>query len=290
MTNTCDRCARPLVDQAYVCGPCSVPIVDLLLDVPGLVDELPAAMWRQTRYGSGGIGGWQEPWDQRAQDAHDAVTNALVTVARDIAETRGLAGPEPLPVMVGPGCRTALVIDRGCRHTSCATIRDRRPEPSASTAARWLAGQVDWIRHRADGLATLDELRAAVGQLRRVVDRPPDREVVGRCLCGEYLYAVVGRPLVTCRSCGESYDVATARAALRRSVDQMLLTAAEIATIAAQVGVTANREGARKLINVWAGRRVITARGDYCGQPTYRTGEVLERLSASRSRVATGAA
>ena len=63
---TCARCARPVPDTAYTCRRCTRPVAEQLRQVPALVDELPAARWRQTRIGAGGTGDWSEPWDQRA--------------------------------------------------------------------------------------------------------------------------------------------------------------------------------------------------------------------------------
>jgi hypothetical protein len=114
-----------------------------------------------------------------------------------------------------------------------------------------------------------------------VVDRPADREVAGQCACGEYLYAVRGADFVTCSACGTSYDVAQIRELLSRHAEQMLLTAAEIASLAVHTGLTTNRERVRKLINVWSSRGIVVPRGDHVGQPTYRTGEVMTRLQAS---------
>ncbi len=150
----CQRCDRPTGDQSIVCEACARPVAELLASVPSLVDELPAAMWRQTRYGSGGVGGWQEPWDQRARDVHDAVTDALTTMARDVAETRGLDGPEPPAVPHGPTCRTAWV-DDGCRHATCRAVV-RPVEHPAALAALWLADQVDELRMHPDGPGTFD--------------------------------------------------------------------------------------------------------------------------------------
>jgi hypothetical protein len=282
----CQRCQRPTGDQSYVCEACVAPVVEALLTVPGLVDELPAAIWRQTRYGSGGVGGWQEPWDQRAQDAHDAVTNALTTVARDVAETRGMYGPSPMTPMRGPTCRTGW----GCAHRTCHIITASQPEHPGASAARWLAGQVGWLRHRPDAGTVLEELRAAVGQLRRVVDRPPDRQIVGVCECGEHLYGVPGRPVARCRGCGRDYDVESSRAGLRAYAEGLLLTAAEIATLALTTGLTASRDRTRNLVNQWATRSVIVARGIRGGEPVYRTGEVLARLAVvSANHEAKGA-
>lgn len=94
--NQCERCSRPIQDTAYCCTACAAAVAELLAAVPSLAAELEPARYRLTRYGSGGIGGWQEPWDDRVREVEQAVTNTLTTIARDVAETRGIPLPEPL--------------------------------------------------------------------------------------------------------------------------------------------------------------------------------------------------
>ncbi len=280
----CQRCQRPTGDQSYVCEACAAPVVEALLTVPGLVDELPAAIWRQTRYGSGGVGGWQEPWDQRAQDAHDAVTNALTTVARDLDETGGYASlTQPRPPL-GPTCRTAWVPD-GCQHETCWAIV-RPVEHPAALAALWLADQVDELRKHPDGPGTLRELEAAVRQLRRVVDRPRDRWWAGPCsaelvdergrrYCGVDLYAVPGAQTITCRACTAEYDAVTRRDELLRHARKALAHA----ELVARALTALERPVTSSQIRGWAHRgRIIDHGVDQAGRPLYRVADVLWML------------
>jgi hypothetical protein len=155
--------------------------------------------------------------------------------------------------------------------------------------------EVRWFTPAVEGLSEACRI------LVRVVDRPPERIVVGQCPCGEYLYAIRAAPAVTCRSCGASYDVDATRAMLRRQLGQTLMTAAEIATLATYLGLTGSRGTTRKLINQWASRGLIAAHGSYHVDDEdqadedgvaglFRFGDVIERLAVSRRRVDHGPA
>jgi hypothetical protein len=146
--------------------------------------------------------------------------------------------------------------------------------------ARWLAGQLDWLRHRPEAEAAFDEIGDACRVLVRVVDRPAERIIVGQCGCTEYLYAVRGREYVTCAGCGTTYDVEAARDLLRESLDQRLCTAAEIALLARYLGIKGEREAVRHKIVVWASRGLVTAHSNLHGEPAYRFGDVAARLMA----------
>jgi hypothetical protein len=64
------------------------------------------------------------------------------------------------------------------------------PPPSR----RYLLGELGWIRHQPFAAEAFDQLRAAGATIRRIVDSPPEQEIVGRCDCGTYLYARKGAP------------------------------------------------------------------------------------------------
>jgi hypothetical protein len=94
MTNTCAICDRPIVDQALVC---TVDTNVAISHLAGIVRVLPAARLVAAglvRHGTAGGGsgkpGSRSPGNDDAMDALHAIGNALTTIARDIAETRGL--------------------------------------------------------------------------------------------------------------------------------------------------------------------------------------------------------
>ena len=114
----CARCGHPVADMAYVCSPCTVGLTTALLGndhrlgAIALLDELPVTIARLDRLGEAGHSSGETPlpFDWDASDAAWAVQNTITTWARHCAEERGLA------VTAEP--------------------------------ALWLAGQLEWLRHR----------------------------------------------------------------------------------------------------------------------------------------------
>jgi hypothetical protein len=95
VTPTCPRCGRPTPD-GYVCVSCGITKPSEQLRA--IADLVPAARLVAAglvRRGSGGNGsnkpGSRSPGNDDAIDALDEIQNALTTIVRDIAETRGLA-------------------------------------------------------------------------------------------------------------------------------------------------------------------------------------------------------
>lgn len=285
---TCDRCGRRIVDTAYVCPDCARELRRDLETVAKVAGEVATTVAKLARLGAGGRRSDPQPPLPVNLDAgaeHDAAVTVLTTWARHIHEASGRALPT-------------------------TTRRDEHP---LAILATWLVGQLDWLRHRPEGGDALDELSDACRILIRVVDRPADRVLAGRCPCGEYLYAIRTAATVTCRACNTGYDVQATRRILREQLGNALFTGAEIATLATYLGLTPNREATRNLIKVWASRGMIVAHGTYRAEPEedkaptdgveaeggdgddeqaeersvplYRFGDVIERLAVSRRRV-----
>ena len=261
---TCPQCARPIHDTAYICTACAGALQDALGDVVKVAGDITltvARLDRVQRHGGTPVEMGDDGWHRgkgalfptplivnlSAARSHDAAAGELTTWARHVVEERG-ARP-------GPG------------------------HPLAACAL-FLAGQVDWLRHQPEAGEAFTALTAACRTIVSIVDRPADRTVVGRCPCGTYLYARQGADNVACTGCGTSYDVASSRDDLRRELEDRLMTAGQIATMAAHLGLTNSRETTRKLINKWAERSRIVAHGRIDGDPTYLFGEVLTRLLA----------
>jgi hypothetical protein len=271
---TCDRCGRPVVDSSYVCTDCVRPVRRDLETVAKVAGEAATTVAKLDRIGHGSRRSDPDPplpVNLEAGEDHDAAVNVLTTWARHVHESSGRA----LPAVDG--------------------------QHPLAVLATWLVDQLDWLRHRREATEAVEGLSEACRILVRVVDRPPERIVVGQCPCGEYLYAIRAAPAVTCRSCGASYDVDATRAMLRRQLGQTLMTAAEIATLATYLGLTGSRGTTRKLINQWASRGLIAAHGSYHVDDEdqadedgvaglFRFGDVIERLAVSRRRVDHGPA
>jgi hypothetical protein len=270
----CDRCRGPIHDQAYVCGHCAGRLRRDLELVATVAGEASLTIARQDHIErAGSVQHIEEdhscscpqctsdeepdsalyptswPLDLGAAARHDQAVNQLITWVRHIVETRGI----DVPLATG--------------------------HPLAAAAA-WLDGQLDWLRHQPYAGEAFDVLATASWTIQRVVDRPPEKVVVGQCPCGEHLYAVRGAAQVTCKSCGTAYDVETTRDELKRRLDQALFTAAELATLVAYFG-EGQRGPVRKLINKWHERGLIAVHS-VRGEPAYRFGEVVARLASSR--------
>lgn len=303
MTNSCSICARPQPDTATVCTDCANGTARSLERAIALVDEADATIAKLARIGASSSrqpeppepdgsapgGGHLPPWlrsqaasalyptplpyNPSAADRYAAAGNAIVTAVRHIAEERG------------------ILVPRTCAHHSCGRIRIGHTtgptcEYPAGTrqlvkAMTWLLGQLNWLRHRPEAVEELRGLDSAAGALVRLVDRPPSRVVIGQCACNEYLYAIKGAAFVKCQGCGTSYDVATVRDMMRTWLGDALFTAAECATMAALLGLTANRTRTRHLITIWGDRGRLVVH-DYQGVSAYRFGEVVDRLAASK--------
>jgi hypothetical protein len=282
---TCATCDRPVPGTEYACASCAHRArrhLDQIADLAGPARDVAHG---QTRRGPAVAGGHSSearlPINPTARQRFDAAQNAVTTVARHVAETRGMPITDR-PAAAGPLC-PAAARRLDCWHRSCDTIRET--SDALAIAAWWLLGHIDWLRHRPEGPEVFATLEAAAKALARLTDRPPDLVVVGACTCGAGLYAQAGAGTVRCRDCGERWDVERSRETLRARLDGMLMTAAEIATMAVVGDPDANRTRVRKLINQWATRRRIIEHGhNAAGDPLYRFGEVMTRLTVESQR------
>lgn len=274
MTNdpTCAICSRPVVDQSYCCDRCASKTVTELESVAKVAGEAMTTIAKQARMGSGGRRTDPDvplPYNPDAASDHDAAINTLTTWARHVNEESGRA----LPLF-----RTAP-----CTHPSCADRRANRVhgprcagepvEHPTAVIARWLAGQIDWIRHRPEAAQAFDELGDACRVLVRVVDRPADHWYAGRCDCGQDLHPVAGAKAIRCRECGVVHDLEARKAWL---LDQ----AEDVLAIANWCAATLNRLGVpttASTIRTWAERSRLASHGfDAAGRPLYRLGTVRE--------------
>jgi hypothetical protein len=91
---TCVRCGRPMADGAYVCPAetqrAAAQLVETGNLVPAARDVAYGITGRQNGSGGGRKPGSCSPGNDDALDALDEIQNELTTIARDIAETRGL--------------------------------------------------------------------------------------------------------------------------------------------------------------------------------------------------------
>jgi hypothetical protein len=142
--------------------------------------------------------------------------------------------------------------------------------------------------HQPEGAEAFEQLPAAGATIRRIVDRPPDQQIVGVCDCGTRLYAYAGAATCTCPNptCALRWDVHESRDRMWDAVHGYLYTANEAAFLLMIHGLGGyNRRRWAKRITMWAQRGLITARGDIDGSPAYLFADIYERATRSEDRL-----
>jgi hypothetical protein len=270
----CDLCGDPT--DGYVCRRCSDETSRYVQNVVDLAGEVETNVARLARYAVRG--------GHRAAEVDDEPVER---------QANGLR-PTPLPVDLNASARAAHAFNtvttwaraveegRGC--TLPAVPVGEHP---AAVAARFLLANLDWVRHQRFADEANAQLRAAGAAVRRIVDRPPDEEIVGRCECGTYLYAYKGASTVTCpnRECGLRWDVETSRQKLWDALPGYLMTASEAALLL-MLHAIGNQDRRRwaKTITMWAQRGLITCHGEIEGGPVYLFGDILERATRGQKQ------
>lgn len=295
MTNTCCRCHAELHD-GYQCTACTALLSRLLVqagDVAADAEDTALGLDRITPTGTPPA---PEPWSRAdgalrptplpyrpgTSDRIHAAGNALTTWARWLLDTKPTV-PAPLPGL-GPVCAHGWA----CGHLTCTLIRRAPITHPASLAAWLLADGVRWMASKPHIREAGPELEAAARALIRAVDIPPTDPLVGRCDCGDWLYAGAKAVVVRCRNCGAQWNVQESRAILVAALRDKLMTASEAARIAVRLTEVPDTERLRKRINQWHSRGRLTAHGTaVVGRddeekpitvPTYRLGDILDRL------------
>lgn len=246
-------------DTALIDAPCANLLRRHLEDVAKIAGDITLTVARLDRVNRGhgpqeDLGWWKAdnaleaipmPVDFDKARRHDAAVGELGTWARHIASERGL------PVY-------------GSSH---------RDHP-LKVLAEWIAGQLEWLRHRPEADEAWPALLSACVELVRVVDTRLPGELVGMCACGTARYSTEG----TCPRC-RAEDLAYNRADLDAGRDDLLVTATEAARYVADSGLILGTKGStdrlRKLIWAWADRGHLTPVDEV---PRYRLGDVLKRV------------
>jgi len=275
----CPGCVPRTTDGAFACEACAQRARGhLRIIVETAPDARLVAAGLVRRGGGGGSGkpGSRPPLNDGATDALTEVQATITTLARDIAETRGLTVP-----------RSGHQLD------------------PIVVAARWLTGQVEWLTHAVDGheprcIGAFAEIAACAGRVRGVVDGAPGRKYLGPCgarLCG--LCGIVEQDHVcegdipvwtcegdvhvrpgaeqgTCRSCGARVDRQARQEWLDEQVADRAYRAAHIAD-AYRINVNTIRS--------WAERGRLVPHGqDRLGRPLYLVGDVRELAREAADR------
>jgi hypothetical protein len=259
---------------AVICAGCTTRTRLLLREVPDLLDQLDLTISRQTSMPAAGgivrcgrddcshdpdepgcVAGVRLDLDVRASDARLALTTCLHGWARvwddETPVLRQLPGLRKL--------RDHVISDTPSQARTLAAVPDLGSRPWAADVAR--------------------EIRAAVDEGWRAVDRPPDLTVVGRCPeCAHTLYGPADADLVRCTNCSGTFGRVDVREA-SLSESRVLLTAAQLGTALADGDAEAADRIAAS-VRKWRQRGLITVvRNNLKGQPLYRVADVQKLLS-----------
>lgn len=307
MDLTCALCPR--TDSAYICRehlPAYTRALDLAFAVlnsrevettVARLDRMPERGGRanpvdnmnEVGKSDGALRPTALPVNLDAARRADTAIGELTTWARHIAEQRGIplgTTGDRRPIH-GPVCQGQWVdhpdgrMWQQCQHQQCAAIRHgRRPVlVPAAVACRFLASNAEWLRHRPEAVEAWPAIEAAAKTLTRLVDSPPELELVGACSCGVRLYARTRAATVTCRQCGAAWNTDSGRAEMTKHIRASLVTAAEYVTLHLRQHPGRPRKRVRDLIAQWARRGHIQARGTNAdGDPLYRYGDIDTRM------------
>lgn len=287
----CDLCAAPT--DGYCCRRCADSTAEQLRYAE-LADEVQTTVARLARYAHRGAhratlaDGDEKPTaDLPGRRQPVSVFGWPASVTRP---GRGALRAQRLPVDLVAASRAADAYAT-LSHWTEVVLADhggRLAESSgghpAVSHARYLLCQLDWIRHQHFAAECFDQLRAAGTTIHRIVDTPPERRIVGRCDCREYLYAYADAVTVTCTGCGLRWDVEASRSDLREALLGRLVTAAEAGDLLVIFGMGGTRRRIAKTITMWSQRRLITRYPpiESGGDPLFLFADVFDRVASSR--------
>lgn len=200
-------CDVPLVNGFRLCHDHTTELERRLDELPGALADLGAATIRATRYGT-------------------SVTAAQGEPALIVDFEASALGHELAALIHSWTDLTREALGAGF------TPDDPR---SPASCARWLRRYVPTIRHQDWAGDMLDEFKEALWVARRGADKPADRVFAGMCptdidgaVCDSPLYALRGRGVVTCRTCGADWDANGWRADALEAAGMHTGTAVEI--------------------------------------------------------------
>lgn len=255
----CGVCSAPAGDDARLCKSHTDELAGLLAGVAELVAELDVTITRQARTTRPSDGGrsterplaWNEAASARAFELNTCLNGwALDTARLDEDE------------------RDQLI---HCHHSDTGSV------------AAWLVRNLHTLRLHAEAGIAYDDIRQAIREARRAIDRPSDPVPFGPCgqifdngdVCQEILYGQLDRPQVPCRACGALHPTRGRLEWMLQYMQGMLATIPELVAIASLAGKRTNADALRLMHS----RGRFIAKGvDAAGQPTFRVSECLKAL------------
>lgn len=321
----CAECSRPVGDRLTLCTHCGDRLRAELLSVPGVLADLATMRTGQARFTSHRVGSRSSDTrlpiqvakgELRGDRGYTRLETAVTGWARVLGETLGVDVP------IGERALQQLAVNGRAQPADHTAVPVRTPDgkfarvavrhPDALTspataleqAAVWMACHPHQLRaHEAAG-EMLRDITGALGDLRRIVDRPAELRYLGPCPgelragvpCEFGLRAEPGETWVRCGRCNHQHSVADLQAKARVIAEDRLYTLSEMGNVLAAVGARVGRATLYR----WAADRRIEPRGwlheDVRGQritdhqvaegdrQVYRLGDALKRATRDEKR------
>jgi hypothetical protein len=237
----CAGCLPRVTEEGHVCDACIDRTADQLEGIVVLAPDarlVAAGLVHRGSDASSGKPASRPPLNDAATDTLAEIQTAITTIAREIAETRGLQAP---------------------------SARSGAGDPLAG-AAQWLTGQLGWLRHALDeqggvyAAGVFTEIRENLSRLRGIVDGRAGQKYLGPCGvvrrceglepddwpegdCGNHepheahesepcdgdVYGRPGARAGRCRTCGAEHDQGERRTMLDERTADLAAPARDIA-------------------------------------------------------------
>lgn len=264
----CDAvsCSRP--SPAPLCADCRNRLVRALRDIAGM-DGYPPLLAEINRTITRG-------------DSMTSNTLGIIVRGSDKPLPFNDAATETRLVLRRVVARAVRVMLHHYGHLRCVAA-------NVTAAAEWLAIMPGLLAEHPLSGSIHDQVCAAVREVYRAIDRPPQRVYVGRCdvvvriplaPCRQELYAVEGYDTVECSACGTTWGVAEQRAWLENRLVDELAPASDLVGLVVSLG----RHLTTPMIRSWKRRGLLeVAAVDDKGRDLFRVGDVLDRLAATNN-------
>jgi hypothetical protein len=265
-TCTVRGCDRPT--QTNLCGSCLTELVTALRHLafsivegrrgPGLVQDLQDTAFRRDNLGPGSVG-VRSRLAETPAPFHEAAAAFLHEVRYDITRwARNVAATYPHLTL------TATTIPK---------------------AAEWMATFPNLLAEHPYAHTLHAEIVAMVRQIRRMIDRAPDKVYLGQCgfeidgeACPQDLYVLPSRDSVHCPTCGSDWDTQARREHLLRVVEDQLATAAEVSQALSRLARPVSAAAIRSYVHRGKLDQHPPLPQDPKHRPLYRIGDVLDLL------------
>lgn len=278
MTDTCS-CGEPLRDNATIGDRCLWRLERDLGDVTAISGELDTTLSRQDRVTrSGGKRGPEEgdnlpmtaaetpsPFDLRASDALDLLRTVLSGWVRVLATSFEAEGYDAVR----------------------ARLDEEWPDDNLPSMSAWLLCRMERIRHHEAGQEIASEVKDAMSQARKVIDRDEDRIYAGPCgsndgECTEQLYVRMGAESTVCPRCGAESSTSERRTWLLEAVQDAEVGALDLSRALQFLGQPLST----RTILRWAEKGRLQRRGTVGRHAVYRVGDAILLLNEDMARVA----